>query len=422
MNEHPNGASARGQHLTEQQLSDRLDGLSVPEGAASHLDRCQACRRALSRLQAQAAALRLLARCHGLAHGESSEGWLIDVQRDGQLDLDMFGDDVLDAGLFDQWLDSELSRRPSPRQCLHTDGAGANRGPEAEAPVGRHGPSGRDAVNGHPDEAGISPVGGPASDHDEFDTANTFPRGRVLGAARDAAWGCAAQLLHELFRAVARLDDRQCEPGQSTPQNCSLAPRVRRLGVARSVERVSDDLTSLSRRLAGLGVHLDISDLPRRAPSPESARAAAGKVLAALRRIAPRTPRLLLVEAIWLVDSRSSARGHACRAAIRVFQRMLHRCHSSTSDVSPTSSPSVSRGDLDPSLMPCLRDNLALSLRRAADLSATTATTRRAKQTTDKLAPSDASQRVARPAARSEPRIGHQPMAAPSFLDSLAPR
>jgi hypothetical protein len=126
-------------------------------------------------------------------------------------------------------------------------------------------------------------------------------RGTVLGAARDAGWACVRRLLRELACACARLD-------------VDLAPRVARLQLARPVPRVIADVSSMARRLAGLGVEVDLRGLPDDAPAPGEARAAVRLCLKVLSRLEPPEDHALLLQALGSPPAHQGVAGQPSRA------------------------------------------------------------------------------------------------------------
>lgn len=75
-------------------------------------------------------------------------------------------------------------------------------------------------------------------------------RGRILGAAHDRAWS-------ELGRRLAGLLETARENARRGDGSGDARWRRQRAGVS-----------ALARRLEGLGIHVDLSDLPTRRPSP----------------------------------------------------------------------------------------------------------------------------------------------------------
>jgi hypothetical protein len=125
-------------------------------------------------------------------------------------------------------------------------------------------------------------------------------RGTVLGAARDAGWACVRRLLRELVCACARLD-------------VELAPRVARLQLARPVPRVIADVTSMARRLAGLGVEVELDGLPTGAPAPGEARTAIQACLRLLSRLEPPEDHARLLAALGSAATREGLAGRGSR-------------------------------------------------------------------------------------------------------------
>jgi hypothetical protein len=144
-------------------------------------------------------------------------------------------------------------------------------------------------------------------------------RGTVLGAARDAGWACVRRLLRELVCACARLD-------------VELAPRVARLQLARPVPRVLADVTSMARRLAGLGVEVDLDGLPDHDPAPDEARATVRRCLHLLSRLEPPEDHALLLQALGSATTREEEAGRSsCDLAERPGEAPAYQ---------PTASPS----------------------------------------------------------------------------------
>lgn len=206
-------------------------------------------------------------------------------------------------------------------------------------------------------------------------------RGRILGAAHDAAWRSCRQLLLELFCACLRLDP-------------ALAPRVALLRVARPWARVRADVQALAARLEALGLRPGLDGIPLAEPTQSlsaPAQLAGSSILATAARIGERLAALdpdplrnRLVLAIL-----DACVGREVQAAAALEQLLaLDSDQSARRNGDPAAVGSCTAPTGDPALTPCIRRNLELLGCFAAGRSG----------------------------------AAYQPTAAPSFLDSLAPR